>query len=194
MTRQSLAFGFKLATLATALGAAQLARAEVAGLSYHIEPIVGFERAQKIAPTPHVKGRLIYGARAVAGYQILSAELEVTRASDNEAFPAENLTISETSEKAKLGLRSGVGLGPLLTAFARAGAQAGRSTRDETIGAVSTRFNEGPSYHPYAGAGAAVHLAPKISASADVTAVFTDFKDLSRTEFETTAGFSVAFP
>ena len=42
-----------------------------------IEPVVGYERVQKVLPTPHTKDRLMYGLRVLMGVPLLSLELVV---------------------------------------------------------------------------------------------------------------------
>src|SRR5687767_3267052 len=80
--------------------------AEAAPFGLGIEPIIGYERVQKVLPTQHTKDRLIYGARLTLGIPLLSAEAEFTRGTDTENFPSDDLTIKDTDDKLKLGLRS----------------------------------------------------------------------------------------
>src|SRR4051812_14131954 len=87
-----------------------------------IEPIVGYERIQKFVPTPHTHDRLVYGARFTAGLLLLSVEGEYLRGMDTETFPS--MSTKDTTDKARLGLRSTFHfLGPI-SLFARAGGQA----------------------------------------------------------------------
>jgi hypothetical protein len=163
-------------------------------LSLQVEPIVGYERVQKLVPTAHTKSRLIYGARLIAGLPLLSAEAELTRGTDDESFPDQGLTTKDTADKLKLGLRSGFGMGMLLRFTARGGVQATRNRHEETTGGVTTSALEPTRYKPYAGAGLRARLAPKITASAEAVVVFNDINDLKQNEYQTTAGFAIRFP
>jgi hypothetical protein len=165
------------------------------GFGIGIEPIVGYERIQKLIPTPHFTQRLVYGARATAGLPLISAEAEYLRGTDTEFYSSTNQSITDTADKAKLGLRSSVGLGSLLRATARAGVQATQNKHEEiTAGVVTTSYTESIKYAPYAGAGLRLSLSSRIYLTAELVAVFTDTSHLENTEYQATAGFVVRFP
>jgi hypothetical protein len=164
------------------------------GFAFTVEPIIGFDRVQKFLPTPHTKNRLVYGARATAGILLISGEAEYTRGQDDESFPDQDLAIKESADKAKLGIRSGIGLGPIMTFNLRAGGQATKGSREETRAGVTSTFSQDLEIDPYAGAGLRGKLSNKLSASAEVVAVITDTSDLSKNEYQTTAGFSIHLP
>src|SRR4051812_15642989 len=95
-----------------------------AGFSFGLEPLVGYERVQKIVPTQHTSDRLMYGGRAIFGVPLVSGELEYTRGMDTETFTSPSLTTKDTDDKVKAGLRSSIRLGSLFYLLARAGGQA----------------------------------------------------------------------
>lgn len=154
-----------------------------------VEPIVGYERAYKVVPDPHTSARLMYGVRATAGYSILSAELEGTRASDSEAYPATARLVEETSDKIKLGLRSSIDRS-LGSAFFRAGGQAQRLTRVDTVSSVSTRSQDPLSINPYAGVGAELG-SQGLRLTGAATVVFRNLSNWQQNEVETTLGIRI---
>lgn len=162
-------------------------------IGFSVEPIIGYDRVQKLTPTPHTSDRLVYGGRLIVGVPLLSIEAEYTHGTDSESFPTEGISTRDTADKGKLGLRSAIKLGKLVSFVARAGAQGSRTVHEETSGGVTTR-TEGPiEYDPYAGAGLRVQLGrrSKFSFGADVTAVITDTNDLSKNEYLLTSGFTI---
>lgn len=164
-------------------------------LGIGIEPIVGYERVQKLIPTPHFTQRIIYGARLTAGVLLFAAEAEYLRGTDSEYFSTTNLTVTDTADKAKLGVRSSLGLGNFVRVTGRGGVQATQNKHEEKVGTVTTvSTTEALKYAPYAGAGLRVALSSKISLTGEVVAVFTDTSHLENTEYQATAGFVVRFP
>lgn len=159
-----------------------------------IEPIIGYERSQKLVPTPHTKDRLIYGARATAGLRLLSLELEYTRGTDSEDFPSDGLASKDTDDRLKMGLVSSFGLGRLFRLHARGGVQASKNIHEETQAGVTTVTSNPIEYNPYAGAGLSAGLGRKLSISGSLTAVFREFPDMSKNEYQATLGFSIKLP
>ena len=155
--------------------------------SVHFEPVVGYERAFKATPTPHTNLRFLYGFRAVAGYSLLSGELEATRAGDSESYPADAKIIDETSDKLKVGLRTSA-TGPYGSAFFRVGGQAQRLSRTTTISSVATKTQDPISVRPYAGVGAELG-GRTFRMTGAATMVFRDTSDWQQNEVETTLGF-----
>ena len=100
------------------------------GFGIGLEPVVGYERVQKLVPTAHTSDRLVYGARLTLGVPLLSVEAEYLRGTDTEAFPSNDLTTIDTDDKIKVGLRSRLALGSLLSFTLRAGGQANFSARN----------------------------------------------------------------
>lgn len=160
----------------------------------NVEPIIGYERVQKLVPTAHSRDRLVYGARVTVGIPFVSAEAEYTRATDTEAFPATVTTITDTDDKVRLGVRSNFHLLGLVSIFIRGGAQARQSRHETTVGASVTRSTDPIVYNPYLGGGLAAHLGSKFSLTADVTTVFRSFPSFNDNDYMVTAGFVVSLP
>lgn len=163
-------------------------------IRYTVEPIIGYERIQKLVPTKHTKDRLIYGARVLFGIPLISGEGEYTRGTDTEEFSSPALTVKDTTDKAKLGLRSTVKLIGVVYAFARAGAQAKQNVHEETLAGVTTKTTEPVIVKPYAGAGLTAKLGRNFRFDADFTVVFADTQNWRDFEYQTTAGIAVEFP
>jgi hypothetical protein len=182
--------------LATAFLATQAANAAKVpdGLKYTIEPIVGFEHVQQLVPTPHSVNRIIYGARATAGYRIISAEAELTRGTNTESFPVQDLTIQNNDDKLKIGLRSGYSFMSYATFSLRAGGQATRAERKETTGSTVTVVRPSINYAPYAGTELRFAFSNTISFTTGIVVVFKDTKDMSKNDYQTTAGFQIRYP
>lgn len=156
-----------------------------------IGPIVGYERVQKISPTPHTKDRLVYGVRALYGPPLLSAEAEVTQGKDSESFPERDLTIKETATTAQLGLRSNFFRTKILTTYLRAGGHARKSEIETTEAGVTTKSEPAIRISPYAGAGLGINLMNKFTLNLGITAIFTGKPKGSDREYQTTLGFTV---
>lgn len=184
-----------LALLILALPGLSFAKKTNFGLfTVEIIPIVGYERIQKLVPTPHTKERIVYGARLITGLPLISAEVEYTRGTDNEDFPELRLFTKDETDKVKLGLRSVIRLVGIVYAFGRAGGQAKKNKHTETRNGVTT-VTEDPIYvHPYIGAGVRARLGRNVRFEADFTFIFPDTKNFSNYEQQTTAGFAIAFP
>lgn len=159
-----------------------------------LEPIVGYERVQKLVPTAHSRDRLVYGARATLGIPFLSLEAEYTRSTDTESFADTLTTITDTDDKARLGLRTRYQLLGLASLFVRGGVQARQTRHQTTVVAVSTTTTDPIVYNPYLGAGAQVHFGSQFSLTADVTTVFRSFPSFTDNDYMVTAGFVVSFP
>lgn len=167
--------------------------AQAQNIEYTVEPIVGYERVQKLIPTPHSTDRLVYGARATAGIPYISAEAEYTHSRDTEDYPLTPQTITETEDKARIGLRSSINLASTVYFFLRAGAQA-KQVRREIVGSGASDSTDPIRYNPYAGAGFRFRLGHRFSFSADATAVFRNFPNMAENDYMFTAGFVVSLP
>ncbi len=165
-----------------------------AAVGFGIEPVVGYERTQSLIPTAHSRDGLLYGARLTLGVLLLSLEAEYLRGTDNETFPANDLTIKDTSDKAKVGLRSTFSLGGILSAFLRGGGQASRLKHEELTSGSDTVTNTPITYHPYFGVGLGARLGHSFMLTADVTTVFHNFPSMNDNEYQATAGLTVHFP
>ncbi|MBC7691778.1 MAG: hypothetical protein H7222_08405 [Methylotenera sp.] len=186
-----------LVSLISSLSVLLIPSAQAAGPSMvttTVVPIIGFERTQKLVPTPHATTRLIYGVRVTAGVRLLSLESEYTHGMDSEAFPLQNLTTRDTADRVKLGIRSTFAMSSFLSTFLRAGGQATRNVHEETNSGVSTKTTDKIKYSPYAGTGLDIRLFHNFSLTAGLTVVFNQFPDLKKNDYQTTAGFTIRFP
>jgi hypothetical protein len=163
-------------------------------VSVSVVPIVGYQRSQRVTPTPHTHDHLIYGARLTVGVPYLSGEAEYTRGTDSEDFPTQGVSTRDTDEALKIGLRSSYALADMLSVYARGGAQARRNRHEETRAGATTVTDRPTEWHPYAGGGVTARLAGNLSADFGITVVFRDFPDVSRNEYQTTAGLSIRYP
>lgn len=164
----------------------------VGAFEIQIEPIVGYEQVQQVIPTPHTNTRLFYGARAIAGLPLIALEAQFTRGMSQETFGTSSQT--NTGDRAKVGLRSSFRLSSMIWLFLRAGGEAALEKVVQVDNGVTTTTEFPIRYSPYAGTGARFWLTNKISATADVVAVFADVNDLRKTEFQATAGFALRLP
>ncbi len=183
--------------LLSALPGATLPSAALAmpsNLSFKIEPIVGYERVQKVYPTPHSRDRLLLGARAIGGIPLVSAEVEFTRSQDSEDFPTLGKSVKDADDKLKLGLRSSHSMSTLLSAYIRAGGEARRTTREETEDGVTTKSLSPVEYNPYAGLGVTARLSSRFELNAGITAVFNEFPKMSKNDYQTSLSFAVRIP
>lgn len=169
-----------------------LPQALAAGKEYlNVGPVVGYERVQKISPTPHTTDRLVYGVRATYGPPLLSAEAEVTQGKDTESFPLRDLTIKETATNVKLGIKSNFLRTKFITTYLRAGGHARKSEIETTESGITTTDEPAIYISPYAGTGLTVNLLNKFKLNLGVTAIFTGKPKGSDREYQTTFGFSV---
>ena len=172
---------------------ATVSKAEL--LSFGLVPVIGYEQVTALLPTRHTKSRLFYGGIATIGVPLISGELEYLLATDTEKFSDPTLTIKDTVHRARLGLRSSFHLTPLLSLFARAGAQASRNKLQITDagGNISTSSNAWK-FAPYAGAGLKLRVSTKFALLADVVVVFGNFPSMANNTYQTSAGFAIFLP
>ncbi|MEO5968586.1 MAG: hypothetical protein ABIQ95_01560 [Bdellovibrionia bacterium] len=161
-------------------------------LAVQIEPIVGYERVQQLLPTPHSVNRLIYGARVSAGLMMISGEAEYTHGVLQEDFP--DLSQTSASDRLKVGLRSGMGLGSLINLSIRGGVQASMTQTAQTVSGVTTTHYTPLRYDPYAGATVRAKLGKNFNATVSVVAVIRDINHMEDNEYQTTAGLAISFP
>lgn len=177
------------------LPSAAFAARKSGGLSLGLEPIIGYERVQKLVPTEHTNDRLVYGARLTLGFPLLSLEGEYTQSKDTETFTDQGLVVKDSAQKLKVGLRSTVSLTMALKAFARGGMQATRNEHTEETNGVQTAYSKEPErWDPYAGAGFKVAIGRKLSLTGDVVAVFKQWPNMKKNEYLTSVGFEIKVP
>ncbi|WP_413943304.1 hypothetical protein [Bdellovibrio sp. HCB-162] len=162
------------------------------GAGYQLEPLYGYETVYRDYPSPHLNTRLMYGARLTAGTDLISGELEYTKASDTEDFSTAPEKIRTEDEKLKLGVRSTYRFNNFFFATGRLGGQATKEIRKETSGGVETTKEEPIKYNPYAGASLGVKLGP-ISVNVSSTVIFRDGGDMSKNDYQNTVSVGVGY-
>ncbi len=163
------------------------------GASVRVEPLFGVEHTQNQFPEPaRYSTRSFFGLRALAGYTLLSAELEVTQSNDRRDYPSENLKVEDQIRRAMIGLRSTYALSNYLGFFMRAGARG--SDEKNTITNTSTSVVEvkepGVKWDPYAGTGLQIAFAQNFALNASATWIFTG---ASKPDVQYSFGFTVKF-
>ena len=167
------------------------AATDLHGITYTIEPIIGYELQRKDNPS-RSKLELTYGGRLIAGYKILSAEAEYTQGSSDEIFTAPAEEIAEKTKKIRVGLRSTFSLGSMLDWFLRGGAEDQKIHTTTTISGVATESNSPSRVYPYVGTGLGIALGSQFTLNGSVTATLKDLKDLKQTEYTTAFGVTIA--
>ena len=178
-----------LILLSTQVFARSMGRYSKGSLS--VEPVLGYEKVQSILPTPHTSNRLFYGIRANWGPELLSLEAEATQSKDDSTHENGTVEVSQTSKNYTLGLRSSYGLGRNFKWYLRAGGSARDSKYTKTEAGVTTTQEPATYISPYAGSGLTLNMFGFFSLNAGITAVFTDHKNVSEPEYQSSLGFSV---
>jgi len=166
---------------------AKSAHAAISGLTYTVQPLVGFELDEKNVPTPHTHLSLMYGARVTGGYRVLSGEVEGTRSTSREDFVLPTLSVEDTTDRVKLGVRSTHSLtkNDLISVMGRFGGEASRTKHSETQNGATTTTT-GPLYcRPYIGAGVSTSLFHGFALNAEGVAVI-DPKNLKNNSYQAT--------
>lgn len=174
----------------------QAASFSKAGFQITVEPIVGYEFTQVNTPTIHTRGMLMYGARVTAGHKLISGEGEYTLGTTNETFPTLDQNVRTGKQNARLGLRSAIGIIPMLDFIFRAGGQATKTKVETTTISTATTLTSAPDWeiHPYAGTGLQAHIAEFLSLSLEATYLFRSVKDWSQNDVQTSASFKINLP
>lgn len=159
-----------------------------------IEPVVTAEREQRFYPTAHTKDTLLYGGRLLIGPNYFLLESEYLMGNDTESFPEENKKVRTDSERMKLGLRAQLTLGRFFSWFLRGGMQGKKSTQKVTDTDTDSTETSKSAYYidPYVGTGFRFQLLDNISATGDLTAVFTDRPEKGDRDYQASLGFSLA--
>ncbi len=194
MTFNKKSVALQLSTIGIAIFAIHVKPATAAMFALDIEPIVGYERNQKLVPTAHTKERIVYGARAAVGIPLLKLEAEFTRGSDNEVFTEPAMTTKDTDDKLKVGAKSTLRMGRIFSLILRAGGQAKQNTHEETRNGVTTKVINPIVYKPYGGFGLSAGLGSKLQLTGGLTVVFNKFPDMNQNDYQTTLGFTVKLP
>lgn len=162
------------------------------GAGYQLEPLYGYETVYRDYPSPHLNTRAMYGARLTVGSDLISGELEYTKASDTEDFSTAPEKVKTEDERLKLGVRSTYRFNNFVFASGRLGGQATKEIRESTSGGVETRTEEPIKYNPYAGASLGIRLGP-ISLSVNSTVIFRDGSDMSKNDYQNTFSVGVGY-
>lgn len=163
------------------------------GASVRIEPLFGVEHTQNQYPEPaRYSTRSFFGLRALAGYTLLAAELEVTQSNARRDYPSENLKVEDQIRRAMVGLRSTYAISNYLGFFLRAGARGTdeKNTITNTTTSVVEVKEPGIKWDPYAGTGLQIALAQNFALNAGATWIFTG---ASKPDVQYSFGFTVKF-
>ncbi len=139
---------------------------------FTVEPIYGVETSLVRYPEPpRYKTRAVYGARALYGVTLLSAEAEYNTSTSRDDYPATDQVVTDKVERANLGIRSTFPIGKYIGFYLRAGGSASQGkTTIKTAGVEET--NKRPlTINPYAGAGLQVAFASNLAINAGVTMI-----------------------
>lgn len=159
-----------------------------------VTPIIGIERFQKFYPTPSMKLRTVYGARAVYKLPISSLEGEYTHGEDTTYYALENSTYKDVGDKVKLGLRGGIDFASFFTFSIRGGAEAAQNKITKSLNGVDSVLENKTQVNPYVGAGLSVNFMQVFSLNAEVTAVYKHNTTPGLSDYEITpvVGFTVS--
>jgi len=160
-----------------------------------ITPIVGFEKVQRIEPTPSMKSRTVLGVNAVYKLPISAIEAEYTHGQDDSTALATNTTYKYVDDKLKVGLRGGFDLASFLNWYIRGGMQAKQSKVTRTVGTQTSTSETHTSTDPYVGTGLRISFMQYFSLNADITAVYTPSDNAALKDYELmpSLGFAVRF-
>ncbi len=160
-----------------------------------ITPILGLERVQKFQPTPHMKTRAIFGARAVFQLPISALEAEFTHAQDTSDDPVNNISYKDSEDKLRLGLRGSFDIGSFMSSYLRGGAQARKNEQTRTVNGTTTTKDTITKVQPYVGTGLELRIFTVFSLTADLLATYTptDHPDLKDYELQPSLGINFRF-
>lgn len=151
---------------------------------FSLTPIVGLERVQKFEPTPHMKTRTIFGARAIYKFPISALEIEYTHAQDSDYSSTTNTSYKDVEDKLRLGLRGGFTLTNFMSSYLRGGAQYRKNEQTKTVGTATSTKNTSSKVQPYIGTGLSISVSQYFSLSADLLATFTPTDDANLKDYE----------
>ena len=149
--------------------------AEAADKKLTFEPLYGIETALVRFPEPpRYVTRATYGARVLYGTTLLSGELEYTEAQSRKDYPDLDQRVEDKSQRAALGIRSTLALGPFFGIYARAGGRASQGETKLTTAGISEIHKNPLQVDPYAGAGLQLALSSNFALNAGVTMIQND--------------------
>lgn len=155
-----------------------------------IAPVYGIERTQRQFPEPpKYVTKTFLGMRAVYGVPLISMEFEVGQSISKDDFPANDMSVTYTTQRAMLGIRSYPIRSKYIGVFFRAGGRAQKETRDITEAGVKTKEENPVNFDPYAGTGITLAFANNFALNAGATLVYN--RDASASEqYDTQYTFS----
>lgn len=155
-----------------------------------IEPVYGIERTQRQYPEPpKYITKTFVGMRAVYGVPLISMEFELGQSLNKEDFPNDNLSVTYTTQRAMLGIRSYPMKSKYFGVFFRAGARAQKETRDITESGVESQEESPINFDPYGGAGLTLAFANNFALNAGATLIYNRDADASE-QYDTQYSFS----
>jgi hypothetical protein len=184
---------FQIIFLLTLLISLNLSATEVSG-RLSITPIIGLESVQKFQPTPHMKTRARYGARAIYKFPISALEGEYTHAQDTSSDQATSTSYKDSEDKLRLGLR-GSFTGPFISTYIRGGAQYRKNEQTRTISNATSTTSNSSKVQPYVGTGIDIRIVQYFSLTADILATYTPTSapNLRDYELQPSIGVSLRF-
>ena len=164
------------------------------GFAVSIEPVLGYEFAERDSPTRHRAGMLLYGGRFTAGKPHFSMEGEYTQGSSTEAFTSPSVqTIETRKDSARIGIRATAALSSLLASYLRLGGQASKvKTTTIDLSGVSIADREWQ-YKPYLGTGIQIALAGALTAGLDANYVFYSLQDFTANSVQLSGSIRLRF-
>ena len=150
-----------------------------------LEPVLGYEFLQRSYPNTHTEGMFFYGARAVAGSQMIAGELLYTHGSASESFATPTLlTADSTRDLIRIGPRTLIPLDHWIKLLVRLGEQASHDSFTYTSSTGSYQDSPKWEFHPYVGGGLIFHFIPELSLDFEGTYILNG-------DFEAGIGFRV---
>lgn len=155
-----------------------------------IEPVYGVERTQRQFPKPpKYVTKTFLGMRAVYGVPLISMEFEVGQSIQKDDFPDDDMSVTYTTQRAMLGIRSYPIRSQYIGIFFRAGGRAQKEVRDITEAGVETKEESPVNFDPYAGTGLTLAFANNFALNAGATLVYNRDADASE-QYDTQYSFS----
>lgn len=158
-----------------------------------VTPLVTYEQVQKNYPTPHTKNVLSYGVGVEIGPPIFNVDLRGSQSDDTSDYTDEE--VKETTQKLSVGLQSSYALNSVFRFFLRGGAQ-GKKTKQKITNKTTlvTTTSESAFYvDPYVGTGIRISASNIFSMSLGVNAIFSDYPNKGKVEYQTTLAIGVGF-
>lgn len=136
------------------------------------EPLYGVETRLVRYPEPaRYVTSATYGARALYGVTLLSAEAEYTASKSRNDYSSTNQKVEDSVERASLGVRSTFPITSFMGLYLRAGGRASQGNTKITTNGVEENKDNPLRVDPYAGTGLQVAIGSSLAASAGMTMI-----------------------